>query len=70
MQPLHSWGPPTRGAKLEVATSPLPSREPSTERNCYVSLAFSEICNKGAKIRSGYFTPCLLRGPQEGTMAT
>ena len=48
-----------------MATSTLPSGEPSRKRNSYVTLAFSGVPNKGDKIKSGYVTPCLLRGPQE-----
>ena len=34
--PLHPQGPLEEGTKSEVATSPLPSREPTTWQNCYV----------------------------------
>ena len=35
--PLHSHGSPNKGTKSEVATSPLPSREPTNGRKCYVT---------------------------------
>ena len=36
-------GPQQRGAKSEVATSPLPSRGPKRGQKCYVTPAFSGI---------------------------
>ena len=69
-----------RAAKSEVATSPLPSRGPTSGQNCYVILAFLGVANKGEKIRSDYITlalsgaqkwaellrhPCVLGGPQK-----
>ena len=40
-----------------MATSPPPSRGPMSGRNCYVTLAFLEVPDKGDKIRSGCLTP-------------
>ena len=60
-KPLHSWGSPDKRTKSEVATSPLPSREPKGGRNCYLTPAFSGVPRKGDKIRSGHL-PCLLAG--------
>ena len=63
-----------------MATSPLPSWGRRSERNCYVTAAFSGVPQKGDKIRRGYITPafsgaqkwaerlhnpCLLGGPQK-----
>ena len=36
-----------------MAPSPLPSREPASGRNCYVTLAFSRVPSKRHKIKSG-----------------
>ena len=55
--------------KSKEATSPLPSRGPTTGQNCYVTLAFSGVPRRGDKIRGGYITPCLLRGPTLGRIA-
>ena len=64
--PLHSQGSPTKITKIQVATSALPFRGPSSGRKCYVTSAFLEIAHdrrgeqnqkwsptKGNKIRSG-----------------
>ena len=60
---LHSWRSPTpsAGGKYEVATSLLPSRGPKRGRNCYVTLAFSEVPNtkRGEKLRTGCLTPAV-----------
>ena len=61
----------------ELATSPLPSRWPTSGRICCVTPAFSGVPSKGDKIKSGYLTfsgghkwaellhnPCILGGPQ------
>ena len=47
------------GTKSEVAASSLPSRGPTSGRNCYATPAFSRVPNakRGDKIRSGYLTP-------------
>ena len=89
MSPLHCWGSPTpstgskiksgpkpRGTKCDLATSPLPSREPKRGRKSYVTRAFSGIANakhgeqnqkssptQGNKIKSGYLTRAFL-GPK------
>ena len=55
--PLHPQGPPQEGTKSEVATSPLPSQEPTTGRNSYTTLAFLGIPERGDEMRSGYITP-------------
>ena len=49
-----------------MATSTVPCQGLTRERNSYVTPAFLGDPNKGDKIRSGYLTPCLLMGPQEG----
>ena len=48
-----------RGAKSEVATSPLLSRRPKSGQNCYVTAASrgSPTPRAGSKIRSGCLTP-------------
>ena len=43
----------SRVLRSERATSPLPSRGPTSGRICYVTIAFSGVPNKGDKIRSG-----------------
>ena len=50
-------GYPEKRAKSEVATSPLPSRKPTSRRNCYVTPAFSGVPRKGDKLTTGYLTP-------------
>ena len=57
MSPLHSWGSPTRGIKLEVATSPLPSRRPTRGRIATQPLHSQGVPNKGGGISSGYLSP-------------
>ena len=75
--------PPKKGTKSEVAAPPLPSWGPKRGHNCYVTLAFPGVPNKGDKIRGGYLThalsgahkraellcnPCVLRDPpKKGT---
>ena len=59
--PLRSGGSPTNGTKSEVGASPLPSRGPTRERKCYVTLAFSGVPNKGDKIKRGRPTPAFSR---------
>ena len=76
---LRSQGSPKKGTKSELATSPLPSREPEKGRYCYVTPAFSGVPKKGDKIRNGYISsafsgarkravllcnPSILRSPQ------
>ena len=69
----------TRGAKSNVAASPLPSQGPKTGRKCYVSPAFLGVPNakrgeqnqewsptKGEKIGSGCLTPAF-SGAQKRT---
>ena len=52
-----------------MAASPLPSRGPTSEQNCYATLAFSRVPNKGHK--SNWLPhPCRLGGQQEGGIAT
>ena len=41
--------PQHKGAKSEVAASPLPSRGPNRGQTCYVILAFSEVPEQGFK---------------------
>ena len=48
-----------KATKSERATSLLPSRGAKSGRNCYITLAFLGVPNKGDKIRSGYITPAL-----------
>ena len=61
-----------RGAKSEVATSPLPSWGPKRGRKCYVQPAFSGVPNakRGEQNRKRLPHPCPLRGPKEGGNAT
>ena len=47
--PLHSRGSPTKGIKLKVATSPLPSRGPTIGQNCCVNLRSRGSPAKGTK---------------------
>ena len=49
--------PQLEGTKSEVAASPLPSRGPTSGRNCYITLAFSGVPKQRDKIKSGYLTP-------------
>ena len=60
------------GTKSEVATSPLPSRGPTSGRKCCVTLAFSGVPNakRGVKIRSGCLTPAFSGGPKKVGIAT
>ena len=68
--------PQQRGAKSEVAASPLPSRVPKRGRKCYITPAFSGIPTKGNKIKSGpqlkgtksevAASPLPSRGPKRG----
>ena len=44
-----------------MATSPLPSRGPTSGRKCDVTRVFSGVPIKGDKIRSGYLTPAFSR---------
>ena len=70
-QPAHSFG---------TAASPVPSRGPTSGRNCYITPAFSGVPKQGDKIRIGCLTPtffgaqkraemlcnhCASRGPQQ-----
>ena len=57
--PLHSWGSPRNGRKSEWAAPALPSRGPTSGRDCYVTLAISGVPNakRGEKIRIGFLTP-------------
>ena len=57
MTPLHSWGSPTRGTNSEMGTSPVPSRGPPDERNCYVTHAFSVVAKKWDAIGISCLTP-------------
>ena len=52
---------PSTGRKIEVATSPLPSRGSKRGRNRYVTPAFSGVPNAmcGEKNGIGYLTPAL-----------
>ena len=54
-----------------MATSPLPSRGPKKERNCYVTPAFSGVPNAQSreKIRSGYLTPAFSGAQKQGGIA-
>ena len=61
---MCSMGTPKRGTKLELATSPLPSRGPTSGWNCYVRPAFSGVPTTWDKIRIGYLLPSL--GPTSG----
>ena len=72
---LHSPGDPqrqARGAKSEVATSPLPSRGPKGGRKCYVTPTSSGVPNakRGEQNQKWPPHPCLLGGPKEGGNAT
>ena len=61
-----------RGAKSEVAASPLPSRGPKRARKCYVAPVFSGVPNakRREQNQKGLPHPCLLGGPKEGGNAT
>ena len=61
-----------RGAKSEVATSPLPSQGPKRARKCYVQPAFSGVPNAKRREQNQKWLPhpCPLRAPKEGGNAT
>ena len=59
-----------RGAKSEVAISPLPSREPKRGQKCYVTPAFSGIPKKRQRNQKWVPHPCRLGGPKQGGKAT
>ena len=61
-----------RGAKSEVATSPLPSRGPKRGWKCYVTSTFSGVQKAKRKEQNQKWLPhpCLLGGPKEGGNAT
>ena len=74
-------GPQQRGAKSEVAASPLPSWGPKRGQKCYITPAFSEIPNakrgeqnqkwsptKGNTIGSGCLTPSFLGAEKRAEM--
>ena len=58
--PCILGGPQQGGQNQKVATSPLPSRGPTRERNCYITPAFSGVRNKRDKIKSGNLTRAFL----------
>ena len=72
MQPLHSRRSPKKGIKSKVATSPLPSRGPTSGQNSYVTPAFSGVPNakRGEQKENWPPHPCLLGGPHVGGIAT
>ena len=63
-QPLHSRGAAAKGAKSEVATSPLLSAGPKRGWNCYATPAFSRVPNarRGEKIGTSCLTPAFSGG--------
>ena len=63
--PCILMGPQQRGPKLEVATSPLPSRGPKRGQKCYITPAFSWVPNKGDENQKWLPHPYLLGGPKE-----
>ena len=65
--PLHSRSSPTRRTNSELATSPVPSRGPTSGRNCYVTPALSGCPSKRDKIKVGRLTPAFPgRGGAQG----
>ena len=67
LRPSYILGDPQhRGAKSEVAASPLPFPGPSTGRICYVTTAFSGVPNEKLVEQNGKWLPqpCLLRAPK------
>ena len=64
--PLLSWWSIEEGKKSQVATSPVPSREPTSGRNCYLTLAFLGVSGRGDKIKSGCITPAVSVIPRRG----
>ena len=67
-EPLRSRGSPKKGTKSELATSPLPSRGPTSGWNCYITPTFSGVPSKGGKIKSSKVvtSPRLSWGPTSG----
>ena len=61
---------PQRGAKLEVAASPLPSAGPKRGQKCYITRAFSGSPTKGDQNQKSQPYPCLVMGPKEGVNGT
>ena len=59
-KPLHSRGSPHKETKSKVASSPLPSRGPTSGWKCYITPAFSGVPKQGDKIKSGYLTHAFL----------
>ena len=53
-----------------MATSPLPSRGPTSGRECYITLAFSGIPKQRGQNQNWLPHACMLGGPQEGGNAT
>ena len=74
MSPLHSRGCPIKGDKVRIycLTRAFSGCQKRAEmlRQCYVTLAFSRIPNKGGPNQSWLPHPCLLGCPKEGGNAT
>ena len=68
--PCILGGPPEKGTKTELATSPLDSRGPESGRNCDVTPAFSGLPKKGGRNQNWLHHPCLLGGLKMGGIAT
>ena len=58
--PCALKGYPKKGKNSKVPSSTLPSRGPTTGRNCYVTTEFSGVHKQGDKIKSGYLNPASL----------
>ena len=61
-------GSPSKGSKLEVATSPLRSRRARRRLNCHITPAFSAVPIKGHKIISDYTASTFSRGREWGVV--
>ena len=66
--PLRSRGSPEEGTKSTVGASPLPSRGPTSGRNCYITPEFSGPQKRGQNHKWVHH-PHLLGGPQMGRIA-
>ena len=62
--------PHQRGAKSELAVSPMPSQGPQSRHKCYASPGIPGVPNKGKQNQNWLPQPCLLGGPKLGRSAT